>query len=71
MKYLVIENKKCDEFVHEFDSREEAIKYAKDDFEHMHKLDQKSCRQYYVLESINPDEDSENHYDGNIILSLK
>ena len=50
---------------------EKAIKYAKYDFEHMHKLDQKSCRQYYVLESINPDEESDNHYDGNIILSLK
>ena len=71
MKYLVMDIRKNDTFVNEFDSREEAIKYAKDDFEHMHKLDQKSCRQYYILESINPDEDSETHYDGNIILSLK
>ena len=71
MKYVVMDVRKTDLFVNEFNNKVEAIKYAKDDFEHMHKLDQKSCRQYYVLESINPDEDSENHYDGNIILSLK
>ena len=70
MKYLVIDRRKYTEFVEEFDNKEEAIKYAKDDFCHMRKSDQEARSEYYVLESVNPDEDSENHYDGDVIYRL-
>ena len=71
MKYLVIDRRKCDEFVHEFDSKEEAIDYAKYKFNHMCKSDQEACSKYYVLESVNPDEDAENHYNSDVIYRLK
>ena len=71
MKYLVNDIKKTGWFVNEFDSKEEAIKYAKYDFGHMSKTDQEASSEYYVLESVNPDEDSENHYDGDVIYRLK
>ena len=63
--------KKNDVFVNEFSDKEEAIKYAKDDFSKMFETDKKSCKSYIVLESVNPDEDAENHFDGDVILSLK
>ena len=68
MKYLVMDSRKNDTFVNEFNNKVDAIKYAKDDFLRMAETDKKSCKGYIVLESVNPDEDSENHYDGNIIF---
>jgi len=71
MKYLVNDIKKTGLFVNEFDNKEEAIKYAKYDFDHMSKTDQEASSEYYVLESVNSDEDAENHYDGDVIYRLK
>ena len=71
MKYLVIDSRICTESVEEFDNKEEAIEYAKDDFDSMCKTALEKCLEYYVLESVNPDEDSENHYDGDVIYRLK
>ena len=67
MKYIVMDGKSGDIFTEEFDSREDAISYADRDFEHLTASDKKHRDFYYILESINPDEDAENHFDGDII----
>lgn len=67
MKYIVIEEHPCQEFVHEFDTKEEAIKFADSEFNRLCEADKKRITAYYVLESANPDEDAEDHFDGNPI----
>lgn len=71
MKYVVISNRKTDEFVDEFENRYEAINEAKDKWYRMTAHDKKDCDEFYVLESMNPDEDAEDHYDGNVIYAIK
>lgn len=68
MKYLVIDvTDGMDTFVTEFETVEEAIEFADGDFEHLTAHDRKHRKEYYILESVNPDEDSDDHFDGNVI----
>lgn len=71
MKYIVVDEKENDVFTKEFDSKEEAIKYADIDYDRMSESDKAKRKAYYILESVNPDEDAENHFDGNIIKEYK
>lgn len=71
MRYLVIDERKHDEFVEEFDKEEAAIAFADDEWERMTKEDKDSTVAYYVLESVNPDPDSEDHYDGDFAKIYK
>ena len=69
MRYLVIYTKKnCgDEWVNEFETLEEAVKYGDGQMRAMCDADIKNCTGLYVLESENPDEEAPNHYDGNSV----
>jgi len=67
MKYLVIDDCGTDFWVEEFETTEEAIEYADREFENMTSRDKTRRRSFYVLESVNPDEDADDHYDGNPI----
>ena len=40
---------------------------AEIDFSYLTKADIKEREAFYVLESINPDEEAENHYDGEVV----
>lgn len=71
MKYLVIDERKNDEFVEEFDKKEEAIAFADDEWERMVKADKDKTVAYYVLESVNEDEEAEDHFDGDIVKEYK
>lgn len=71
MKYIVMEEKAHDTFTKEFETAEEAIKEAKSDWEWLTDYDRKHYTAFYVLESVNPDEDAQDHFDGNIIKSFK
>ena len=71
MRYIVIDERKNDFFTEEFESKDEAIKTAKSDWNHRTEHDKKHTEAYYVLESVNPDEDVDNHFDGNPIFTLK
>ena len=71
MKYIVIDERKNDFFTEEFESKDEAIKTAKSDWDRRTEHDKKRTVAYYVLESVNPDEDADDHFDGNPILVLK
>lgn len=65
MKYLVV-YAKGDEFVEEFDSKEEAFKNADYQWSHLTKNEKRNC-EFYVLESANADEEAENHMDGDVL----
>lgn len=64
MKYIVIDVKQGDMFTKEFDIKAEAIRQAEEDFNSLTEADKKARSDFYVLESINPDEEAENHFDG-------
>lgn len=67
MKYLVIDEKGMDTFVKEFETKEEAIQEADAEFERLTAYDKKQRNAFYVLESVNPDEEADDHFDGDII----
>ena len=67
VKFLVIRKQKrsMDEYVDEFETLEEAVEFADDEYNYYCDNDRKNCEYFYILESVNPDKESENHYDGN------
>ena len=67
MKYILIDQTMTDSFDEEFNNLEEAIKAGDRAFDQLTEHDKKQRTAFYLLESINPDESAENHYDGNIV----
>lgn len=69
MKYIVFDEMKNgtgDIFSTEHETREEAIQAAQRQWEHLTFREQRQ-RNVYVLESVNPDEDAMDHFDGRTI----
>ena len=66
MKYLSI-YMKGDWFVDEFETAQEAIDCAAETFNHLTEREKEAAEGLYVLESVNPDEEADNHLDGDII----
>lgn len=60
-----------DFFPDEFNEKEKAIKAAEYAWDHLTENEQKKCSAFYVLESVNPDEEAMDHYDGDYILKIK
>lgn len=71
MKYLVIDETRGDMFVEEFETEEKATEYAETYWNYKCEADKKKCSEYYVLESINPDPEAENHFDGDVVKRYK
>ena len=71
MKYIVMDYSDGDYFTEEFEDKEEAIREADGQWEHLTRCEQKRRTAFYVLESINPDEDAPDHYDGDIVKRCK
>ena len=74
MKYLVVDNQMeygATEEVKEFEILEDAMEYAEYSWNCMSDSDKNHTTAYYVLESVNPDVESDDHYDGNIIKRWK
>lgn len=67
MKYILIDQTKTDTFDKEFDNLEEALETGDREFGYLTNHDKRQRTGFYLLESINPDEEAENHYDGDII----
>lgn len=68
MKFIIVDQERNgDMFNQEFDSKEKAIKKAESDWKALSDYDKKRRESFYVLESVNPDEGSEDHFDGDII----
>lgn len=71
-KYIVFDERKDGQvFTEEFESRHAAFKSANDEWNCRTEHDKKKTSAFYVLESVNPDEDAEDHYDGDIVASFK
>ena len=69
MKYVTVEehdNGYGDTFTDEFDNPNEAIEQAEYIWNHLTRNEHTKTL-VYVLESVNPDEEADNHLDGNII----
>lgn len=71
MKYIVMDFKNGDFFADEFSSKQEALQEAEEQWEQLTERDQQHREAFYVLESVNPDEDAPDHYDGNIVKRWK
>ena len=70
--YITIrKSKRCgDEDVQEYKTKEDAIKALKSEWNHLCDYDKKHTEYFYVLECDDPDPESVNHFDGNIILNV-
>ena len=71
MKYIIMDYADGDCFTDEFEDKEEALQEADGQWEHLTRCEKKHRTAFYVLESINPDEDARNHYDGDIVKRWK
>lgn len=72
MRYIIFDARKNGQiFTEEFEDKEEAIEYAEYEWDRRTEYDKKNTTGFYVLESANPDEDAEDHFDGNPIFTLK
>lgn len=71
-KYIVVDERRDGQvFTEEFDNLWAAIKSADDEWYRRTEHDKRNTSAFYVLESANPDEDADDHFDGNPILVLK
>ena len=71
MKYIIMDYVNGDCFTDEFEDKEEALREAEEQWEHLTRFDQKHRTAFYVLESVNPDEEAPDHYDGDIVKRWK
>ena len=72
MKYIVMDQiKNGDLFTEEFATAEEAITSAEYGWDHLTNKEKQMRESYIVLESVNPDEEAENHLDGDVIKRWK
>ena len=70
MKYIVIDQRKDgvgDIFTEEFESLETAKERAVACWHHLTDREKRK-REIYVLESVNPDENALDHFDGNPVM---
>lgn len=70
MKYVILDERNNDLFTSEFDTKEEATKEARKQFEYLTDSEKTKLVSFCVIESVNPDEEAPDHFDGNIILKL-
>lgn len=71
MKYIVIDARKIgtgDTFITEHETAADAIQEAQKQWDHLTTPERRK-RKIYVLESVNPEEDAHDHYDGNLIYT--
>lgn len=68
MRFILIDQiLNGDMFNNEFETKEEAIKKANSEWEALSDSDKKRRESFYVIESVNPNEEAEDHFDGNLV----
>lgn len=69
MKYILFDKRDDGQiFTEEFENKEEAIRRADITWErYITDNEKRHIVEFYVLESVNPDEDAEDHWDGNYV----
>ena len=73
MKYVIVDERDNGQgFYEEYDSREKAIQEADKEWNRYTTAEEKRhTTAFYILESVNPDEDAPNHFDGNDVKRYK
>lgn len=72
MRYVLMDVRKNEEiFCEEFDDLDAAIAKGQKDWDSLTEKEKKNVESFYVLESVNPDETADNHYDGNFVEEWK
>lgn len=72
MKYIIMDQIiNGDLFTEEYDDKNKAIKEADRLWDQLSDYDKNRRDFFHVLESVNPDIDAINHFDGNPIYILK
>lgn len=66
-EYILVENKDGDQFEKYFQTKEEGIEGGERAFSYLTKCDKKHIQDFYLMKTVNPDPESENHFDGDII----
>jgi len=69
MKYIFIDEKDNDFYTLESDDALELIAKAKEEWQHLSSHDKKQRTTFEVRESVNPDEEAPDHFDGNPVWS--
>lgn len=67
MRYLVVGEAHNDCNIFEFDSKNQAIRYADILYANMCRYDKLHYENLYVLRSVNPDPEAADHYDGDVV----
>ena len=73
MRFVLIRESDLNDdiYVREFEDEREAVIYAEGMWAHMSSHDKKHSTAFYVLESVNPDVDAEDHFDGDTVWEAK
>lgn len=72
MRYVLMDVRKNAEiWSEEFDDLDAAIAKGQNDFDSLTDKEKKNVESFYVLESVNPDETADNHYDGDPVKEWK
>lgn len=70
-RFVVVDQKDNDCFSTECDTMEQAIMEADNQWGLLTNAEKKSRIAFYILESVNPDEEAVDHFDGNIVKNYK
>lgn len=70
-RFIYIEGMKGSEWPEEYNTLEEALKAGDYNWSHKCEADKKALDYAYILESVNPDEEAPDHYDGNPVKIYK
>jgi len=71
MKYIVMDERDGDLFTSEFNTAEDAIRKADLEWTHLTEKEKRNRSAFYILASVNPDEDAMDHYDGDLVKDYK
>lgn len=71
MKYVLIDISRGDQFEKEFEDKDKDKALRQGELDFGKKTPADHCTEFYLLESVNPDEETENHLDGNIVKRWK
>lgn len=70
-KYIIIDDCKDMLFTHYFNTCYEAIREGNKIFEALTKTDRNRRKAFFLLKTVNPDKEAENHFDGEILKFWK
>lgn len=70
MVYVLIDMVGGDMFTEEFNDKAAALNAARNAWEGLTDYDKKRRESFCVLKSVNPDEEAENHLDGDVLCEV-